>query len=129
MGIVQAIRGFAYSFLTNARLSIFECIAIDGSSRISIGTSCSTVYFTFASFREMKSGNTGCDDACTLLADAGRSEVCHVTVQALRAAVGIRVDTGIIIEAFVVLAGADDALAILAISIVRAFCIAFAAMQ
>ena len=129
MGIVQASRGLAYSFFTNARLSICECIAVDGSGRISIGTSRCTVYFTFAFLREMKSGNTGCDDACSVLTDAGRSEVCHVTVQALGAAMRIVVDTGIIIKAFVVLAGADDALAILAISIVRAFCIAFAAMQ
>ena len=39
--------------------------------------------------------------------------VCRVTVDALYAAVVILIDTGIIKEAFVVGAGADDTLAIL----------------
>jgi hypothetical protein len=42
---------------------------------------------------------------------------------------GILVDTGIVIKTFVARAGADDTLAILAISIVRALRVAFSAMQ
>ena len=129
MCIVLAFRGLAYSFLTNPGFGIVKCIAVDRSGCIPIGTCRSTVYFTAAFVREMESGNTGCDDARSVLADAGRSEVCHVTVQTLGAAMGILVDTGIVIKTFIARAGADDTLTILTICIVRAFRVTFAAVQ
>ena len=128
MGIVLAFRGLAYSFLTNSGFGVVKCIAVDRSSCIPIGTCRSTVYFTAAFVREMKSCDTRGDDARSVLADAGRSEVCHVTVQALRAAMGGFVDTGIVIKTFVARAGTDDTLAILAICIVRALRVTFAAV-
>ncbi len=77
----------------------------------------------------MISGNAGSNDACSLLADAGSGEVCCIAVQALGAAVIILIDAGIVKKAFVAQAGADNALPVLTICIVRALCIAFAAVH
>ena len=129
MGIVLTFRCFAYSFLTNARLGIVECIAVYRSGRIPIGTSCGTVYFTYAFVCEMKSCDTRGDDARSVLADTSRSEVCHVTVQTLRAAMRILIDTGIIIKTFVARAGADDTLPVLTICIIRALRITLTAVR
>ena len=129
MGIGQAFRGFAYSFLTNARLGIVKRIAVDRSGRLPIGTSRSTVYFTYTFVCEMKSCDTRGDDARSVLADASRSEVCRVTVQALRAAMRILIDTGIIIKTFVAGTRADDTLPVLTICIVRALRTTLAAVQ
>ena len=129
MGIALAFRGFAYSFLTNPFFCIFKGIAVDRAGRLTVGTGRIAVNFAVAFVRKMKSSNTGCNDARSILTNTGRSEVCHVAVQALGAAVGILVDTGIIIKAFVARAGADDTLTILAVCILCALRIAFAAVQ
>lgn len=77
----------------------------------------------------MITGSAGGDDARTVLADACRGMVCSIAVQALRTAMVILVDAGIMIKAFVARAGADDALAILTRSIIRALRVTFAAVQ
>ena len=61
----------------------------------------------------MITGNAGGDDARTVLANACRGIVCRIAVQALRTAMVILIDAGIMIKAFVVRAGADNTLAIL----------------
>ena len=77
----------------------------------------------------MKSCDTRGDDARSVLADTSRSEVCHVTVQTLRAAMRILIDTGIIIKTFVARAGADDTLPVLTICIIRALRITLTAVR
>ena len=86
------------------------CIAIPACC----AATCVRVWFTQTFAREMITGNTGCDDARTVLADACRGMVCRIAVQALRTAMVILIDAGIMIKAFVARACADDALAILA---------------
>ena len=113
MGIVLAFRGFAHALLTNPRFCIFECIAVDRAGRLTVGTCRIAVCLTCAFVREMITGNTGGDDAQTVLADACRGMVGCVAVQALCAAMVILVDAGIIIKAFVARACTDDTLAIL----------------
>ncbi len=129
MGIGLAFRGFAYSFLTNASLGIAKRIAVDRSGRIPIGTSRGTVDFTCALVCEMKTCDTRGDDTRSVLTDAGRSVVCRVTVQTLRAAMCILINTGIVIKTFVAGTRADDTLPILTKCIVRALRTTLAAVQ
>ena len=75
MGVVQTFRGFTYTFLANPGFGIVKCIAVDRSGRIPIGTSRGTVDFTYALVCEMKSSNTGSDDARSILANACRGMV------------------------------------------------------
>ena len=62
------------------------------------------------------------------LANARRGLVCRVTVEALRAAMPILVDTGIVQQTFVAGAGTDDTLSILAKFIGLALRVTFAAV-
>ena len=129
MGIVLTFRGLAFGFHADSGFCIFECIAVDSSGRIPIGTGFGTVHLTCAFVREMITGNAGGDDARTALADACRGMVGCAAVQALCAAMVILIDAGIIIKAFVARACTDDTLAILTVCILCALRIAFAAVQ
>ena len=130
MGVVLTFRSPAFGSHADSGFCIgIERIAVDCSGRISVGTGLCTVDFAHACFCEMISGDTGCDDARSVLADAGRSEVCRIAVQALRAAVIILIDAGMVVKTRIVGAGADDALPRLTIFIGCAFCIAFAAVE
>lgn len=114
VGIGLAFLGLAYAFITDGYLSKFEGIAVDGSGFIPIGAGLSAVHFASAFGCEMIAGNTGGDDACAFFADAGRGKVRRVAVHALRAAMLILIDAGIVIKAFVAGAFADNAFPILA---------------
>ena len=129
MGVYLASRGLAYAFFTNARLGIVKGIAVDRSGRLSIGTGRCAVQLTRAFVGEMISGGTGRNHARTVLANARRGMVCCVTVQALRAAMLILVDTGIVQKAFVAGACVDNTLPFLTKLIGLAFHVTFAAVQ
>ncbi len=129
MGIVLAFRGLAFGFHADSGFCIVKGIAVDRAGRLTVGTGFGTVHLTCAFVREMITGNTGGDDAQTVLADACRGMVGCVAVQALCAAMVILIDAGIIIKAFVARACTDDTLAILTVCILCALRIAFAAVQ
>ena len=101
MGIGVAFYGLANAFHANARLCIFKRIAVGRSIRIPIGAGRRAVYLASAFVGEMVSGNASGDDAGAFLANAGRCEVCRIAIHALRAAVVILVDAGIVQKAFV----------------------------
>ena len=129
MGIGLTFRGLANAIYTISGFCIFECIAVDRSSCLSIGTSRSRVYFTRAFVSEMISGCTRSNFARSVLANTRRSMVRRVTVLAMRAAMIILIVTGIFKDAFVSLAEANDTLRILTIFIVIAFRATFAAVR
>lgn len=105
MGIRLACRSLAFTLHADARFGIcIKRIAVDCSVRISIGTGRRAVYFTHALVGEMISGNTRSDGARSALANACRGEVCCVAVHALRAAMIILVDAGIVPKALTAVA-------------------------
>ena len=101
MGFVLALRGSADSFVTNPFFCIFKGIAVDRAGRLTVGTGFGTVFLTCAIVCKMITSNAGGDDARTVLANACRGIVCRIAVQALRAAVIILIDAGIVIKAFI----------------------------
>ena len=105
MGIRLACRSLAFTLSTDSRFGIYiNRIAVDRSVRISIGAGRSAVDLTYALVGEMISGNTGSDGARSALANACRGEVCCVAVHALRAAMIILVDAGIVPKALTAVA-------------------------
>lgn len=129
MGIGLAFYGFAHGFKTSAHLCIVKRIAVDRSCCIPIGAGCRAVYLANAFGGEMISGNTGGDDARSVLADASRGEVCRVTVHALRAAMVILVNAGIVQKAFIAGTRTDKAFPGLAKFIVSALSVTLSAMH
>lgn len=130
MGIGLARSGLAYAFLANSCLGILvNGIAVDRSSRLSIGTGRCAVQLTHAIACEMISACTGRNDACSALTNARRGIVRRVTVQALCAAVLVLVDTGIVQKAFVAGTGIDNTLPILTKLVGFALRVTIAAMQ
>ena len=102
MGIGLAFRGLAYAFhAVSCFCILINCIAVDCSGCLAIGTSHGTVFCTFIYACEMITGNTGCNFTRTVLANTSRSIVCRVTVRTLSAAMFILIDTRIIIKALV----------------------------
>ena len=129
MGIVLARRGLAYAFHANSSLRIIKRIAIDRSGRLSIGTGRCAVQLTHAFVCEMMSACTSRNDARSALANASRGVIRRVTVQALRAAVLVLVDTGIVQQAFVAGTGVDNTLPILTKLVGFALRVTIAAVQ
>ena len=91
--------GFAYLVFANPRFGIFERIAVVGSSRMPVGASSCTVDFACASCREMVAVGTRRNDARSTLAIASSGVICRVTIRALRAAMVVEIDTGIVVAA------------------------------
>ena len=80
-------------------------------------------------FIYMISGNTGGHFARAGLTNACRGMVCRVTVRALRAAMVILIDTGIIIQAFIAGAGACYTNSILTQFVIGALCATITAVR
>ena len=110
----MAFLGLAYAFMTNGHLDIIERVAINRSGLFSVGACCHAVFLTHAFDREMIAGSTRFYNARSFLADARRGMVCRIAVHALRAAMVILIDTGIVKKTFVAGAFADNAFPILA---------------
>ena len=104
--------GFAYLVFANPRFGIFERIAVVGSSRMPVGASSCTVDFACACCREMVAVGTRRNDARSTLAIASSGVICRVTIRALRAAMVVEIDTGIVVEAGIARARAQYTLPI-----------------
>ena len=128
MCIVLAFQGLAQPFMASGSLGIVKRGAVGRSGLVPIGACRDAVDFAYAFVCEMISCGACGDGACAILADAGRCVVSRVAVHALRAAMVILIDTGIVIKAFVVGAFADNAFPILAEFIVGALRVTCAAV-
>lgn len=128
MVIGLAFVNYAITITANGRFDVVKRIAVDGSGCKPIGTGRNAVTLAYAFGSEMIAFETGSDFACAILANAGRGIVCLVTVHALRAAMVIQVDTGVVKQAFVVGARTGNAMSILTKFIGLALRVTFAAV-
>lgn len=130
MGIGLAFRGYAITIGAISRLCIWvNGIAIDRSGRHAIGAGRCAIEFTVTFVGEMVSGSTRSNLARSTLANARFGMVCRVTVNALRAAMFILIDTRIVIKACISSAGTDNTSPVLTQFIVLALRVTIAAMQ
>ena len=130
MGIGLAFRGYAITIGAISRLCIWvNGIAIDRSGRHAIGAGRCTIEFTVTFVGEMVSGSTRSNLARSTLANARFGMVCRVTVNTLRAAMFILIDTRIVIKACISSAGTGDTFPVLTQFIVLALRVTIAAMQ
>ena len=130
MGIGLAFRGYAITIGAIPRLCIWvNGIAIDRSGRHAIGAGRCAIEFTVTFVGEMVSGSTRSNLARSTLANARFGMVCRVTVNALRAAMFILIDTRIVIKACISSAGTGDTFPVLTQFIVLALRVTIAAMQ